>query len=231
MNHGLYSGVAAMRSAERRLESVTLNLSNAATPGYRAQTSTTQAFSLGTQGHEGLHTGSSTSHVQGDLATSGDPLHLALEGPGFFVVEGPQGELLTRRGDFSLDASGVLVNYQGLPVVFEGSAARIDPLGESIAIDGAGTVRQGTREVGRLRLVDFEEPRALERISGEFFSATPRARERAAGARVHQGSLESSNASAVDQLIELVGVQRSFESASRLMGLIEQSYKSLIERR
>ncbi len=220
-----------MRSAERRLESVTLNLSHAATPGYRAQTSTTQSFSLGAHGHEGLHTGLSTRHTQGDLAPSGDPLHLALEGPGFFVVEGPQGELLTRRGDFSLDAAGVLVNYQGLPVAFEGRTARIDPLGESIAIDGAGTVRQGTREVGRLRLVDFEDPAALERISGEFFSATPQARERAAGARVHQGSLEASNSAAVDQLIELVGVQRSFESASRLMGLIEQSYKSLIERR
>lgn len=231
MNHGLYSGVAAMRSAERRLESVTLNLANAATPGYRAQTSSTRTFSVGALGHEQLTTGLSTRHTQGDLTPSGDPLHLAIEGPGFFAVEGPQGELLTRRGDFSLDASGVLVNYQGLPVVYEGRAGRIDPLGEPIAIDGAGTVRQGTNEVGRLRVVDFEDPAALERISGEFFRAPEDARERATEARVRQGSLEASNSSAVDQLIELVGVQRSFESASRLMGLIEQSYKSLIERR
>lgn len=231
MNQGLYSGVAAMRASERRLEAITANLANSGTPGYRAQTSTSTAFQLGTSEHSEVRTTFGTRHTQGDLLPSSDPLHLALHGPGYFVVEGPQGELVTRRGDFSLDASGVLVNTQGMPVAFEGRAGRIDPTGETITVDGSGALRQGAREIGRLRLVDFEHPAELERINGEFFRQSPQALERASGAQVHQGTLEGSNAAAVDQLIELVGVQRSFEAASRLMGLIEQSYKSLIERR
>lgn len=231
MNQGLYSGVGAMRAAERRLEAITVNLSNVNTPGFKTQGATTTSFRLPGSNETQARTTLGTRHTPGDITTSSDPLHLALDGPGFFVVEGPTGELVTRRGDFSLDGNGVLVDSSGLPVAFEGSAGRIDPTGDPLTIDGSGLVRQGNADVGRLRIVDFERPEQLERINGWLFRPSPRAEERASGAAVHQGSLELSNASAVDQLVELVQVQRGFESAARMMGLIDQSYKSLIERR
>ncbi len=229
MNQGLYSGVAATRAAERRLEAVTSNLANVGTPAYKGQATATRAFSLGKDTQ--VATVFTTRHEQGDLRRTGDPLHLALDGPGYFLVEGPEGELATRRGDFRLDAAGVLVDNEGLPVAFEGRAARIDPGGPTITIDGSGTVRQGEGEVGRLRLVDFADPDALERLGGGLLRLRPETPPQPATAVVHQGTLEQSNVSAVNQLVELVQVQRSFESASRLMGLIDQSYRSLIERR
>lgn len=231
MNQGLYSGVAAMRAAERRLEAVTANLVHVGTPAYKAQATATRAFALPNSRETQVGTTTSTRHEQGDLRASGDPLHLALDGPGFFVVEGQRGELVTRRGDFALDPGGVLVDCEGHAVVFEGRAARLDPTGPTVTIDGAGQVRQGEVEVGRLRIVDYAHPEQLERLNGGYFLAHPRAEERIHGAIVHQGALEASNSSAVDQLVELVQVQRSFESAARVMNLIEQSYKSLIERR
>lgn len=232
MNRGIYTGAAAMAAAERRLEAVTTNLANLETPGFRGLRAATRAFTLPENPEEtDLRTEFTVRHEQGEIVPSGSPTHLALDGPGFFAIEGAEGELYTRRGTFHLTGDGALVTEEGHPVVWEGATGRIDPAGEPLVIDETGAVRQGTRSVGKLRIVAFEDPGALEVLGGELFRAPATAIETAPAARVHQGALERSNVSSIDALVELVQVQRGFEAASRLVQIVSQSYARLLERR
>ena len=108
-----------------------------------------------------------------------------------------------------------------------GAPGRIDPDDVLPAIDPSGVVWQGEARVGQLRLEGFAQPEKLEAGRFAYLFAAPNARASDAEATVVQGSLERSNTSALDELIAMVNVQRRFESAGRMMSLIEQSYRRL----
>jgi len=232
MDTGLYNGVSALRTAEKRLEAITANLANVDTPGFKRQAGATQAFTVpAAGGYLEVDTRHRSDFSQGDLRPSSSPYHLAIEGRGWFVVEGASGELVTRRGTFRVDGAGVLQSAEGHPVAWETTGGLIDPHGGIVQIDGAGAVRQGESEVGRLRVVDFANERALSSVGGGYFTATEKANELPAEGVVHQGHLESSNVSSMDELVSMITVQRSFESANRLVQMINRTYERLLQQR
>jgi len=232
MDIGLYSGVSAMRTAEKRLEAITANLANIDTPGFKRQAGASRAFVVpGVEGYLEVDTRHRSDFSQGDLKRSSSPYHLAIEGRGWFVADGPAGELFTRRGTFRVDAAGVLQTAEGYPVAWESSAGLIDPHGDLVQVDGGGVVRQGKNEVGRLKVVDFEDDAVLSSIGAGYFAADEGARELLADGVVHQGHLESSNVSSMDELVAMITVQRSFESANRLVQMINRTYERLLQQR
>jgi flagellar basal-body rod protein FlgF len=233
VNLGLYSGVAAARSSERRLEAITSNLANLETPAFKRVSTGVRAFQLpsGKPDDLALHTQASTDFSQGELELSSSPYHLALRGAGFFTVDGPEGELLTRNGAFRVDDTGELLTQEGHPVAWSGPHAPIDGTGEPVTVDGAGTIRQGTKDIGRLRLVDFVDPGQLEKLGGGYYVAAPALEELPSDADVRQGALERSNVSGVDEMVAMVSIQRNFESAQSVMRLIDQSYARLTSAR
>ena len=232
MDTGLYSGVSALRTAEKRLEAITANLANVDTPGFKRQSGATRAFTVPkAEGYLEVDTRHRSDFSQGDLERSSSPYHLAIEGRGWFVAEGESGELYTRRGSFRVDGAGVLQTSEGNPVAWESTNAVIDPHGEIVQVDAKGAVRQGNTEIGRLRITDFENESALSSIGGGYFTATEGAREVAAEGSVHQGHLESSNVSSMDELVSMITVQRSFESANRLVQMINRTYERLLQQR
>jgi flagellar basal-body rod protein FlgG len=88
-------------------------------------------------------------------------------------------------------------------------------------------VRQGDSEIGKLRVVDFEQPGALVVRRGGFFEAPRGAVPQPSEAEVRQGYVEQANVSAVDELVAMIAVQRRFEMGTRVMSSIEQSYRRL----
>ncbi len=229
VNIGLESGVAAARSAERQLEAITSNLANLDTPAYKRLSTGTRAFQLpGRQPTDfEIRTHANTDFGQGDLKHTSNPYHVALGGPGFFAVDGPEGELLTRNGAFRVDEKGALLSQEGHPVIWEGAHTPIDGTGEAITIDGSGIVRQGKVDVGQLRLTDYTQPEKLQKLGAGYYVATPGMEEVPCAAVVHQHTLESSNVVGIDELVAMVAIQRSFESAQSVMRLIDQSYSRL----
>lgn len=229
MNIGLYSGVSAASSSSRRLEAISSNLANLDTPAFKRVSTATRAFRLPGQRPEDfqLTTHAATDFSQGLLQQSASPYHLALEGSGFFVIDGPEGELLTRNGAFHVDQNGLLLTDEGHPVSWTTPRAAIDPTGEIVAIDGAGLVRQGDQEIGRIRIVDYAKPEELKMLGGGHLLAQRGNVELPAMATVHQRMLEASNVSGIDELVAMINVQRSFESAQSVMRMIDQSYGRL----
>lgn len=232
MDTGLYNGVSALRTAEKRLEAITANLANVDTPGFKRQAGATQAFTVpAAEGYLEVDTRHRSDFTQGDLERSSSPYHLAIEGRGWFAVDGVSGELYTRRGNFRVDSAGILQSTEGHPVAWESAQGLLDPHGELVQVDSAGVVRQGDNEVGRLRVVDFANESALSSVGGGYFSAAEGSSELPSEGVIHQGHLESSNVSSMDELVSMITVQRSFESANRLVQMINQTYERLLQQR
>ncbi len=133
MDTGLYNGVSALRTAEKRLEAITANLANVDTPGFKRQAGATQAFTVpAAEGYLEVDTRHRSDFSQGDLERSSSPYHLAIDGRGWFVVEGESGELYTRRGNFRVDGAGILKSSEGHPVAWETSGGLIDSHGDIV---------------------------------------------------------------------------------------------------
>jgi len=218
-----------MRAAERRLETITGNLSNTGTPAYKRRTAVAHAFEVGSgdRRHLEVATTYATDFSQGSLERTGNTFDVALMGQGFFSVDGPDGEIYTRNGKFRVDDQGVLLTAEGYPVAFERLTRAIDPFGSQVVIDGAGNLIQDNGEIGKLKIVDFANRSGLQLNNEGYYLASAAAKRQPAEGQVHQFALESSNSSSVDELISMIIVQRSFEAASNMMQMLDQSYRQL----
>lgn len=211
------------------MEMIAANLANLSANGFKRSDAATQSFDVVLDGRieRRVSTRRVTNFSQGVLRPTGGVYDLALKGAGFFTVEGRDGELYTRDGRFQVDDQGVLQSLDGLPVAWEGARGTVDPKGEPVTVDQTGMLRQGTTEVGRLRVVEFERNERLVPQRGGYFRAPAELAPLPSGSLVHQGHLEQANVAAVDELVALIAVQRQFESGTRLMSTIDQSYRRL----
>jgi|Deesub1362A_J573_1020465.scaffolds.fasta_scaffold00118_48 flagellar basal body rod protein FlgG len=156
----------------------------------------------------------------GKMHRTGEPLDLAIDGEGFFVIQKEDGIFLTRDGRFSRDEEGRLV-FQGMPVL--GQDGEIFLGDEPVRISHDGTVEQGGRALGRLRIVRVSSPQQLVPV-GEGLYRIPDgvSIEELPGGRVLQGYLEMSNVEPVLMMAEMIDTLRGFEFLHRLIQTVDQ---------
>ena len=121
----------------------------------------------------------------------------------------------------------MLVTQQGDPLVWAESRGGLNPTAEEIHVDPDGSVWQAGRSVGRLQITNFTDLTQLGQNGAGYFVAPDGLEETAHTATVHQGALEKSNASAIEEMISMIAVQRSFERASSVLGMITDTYRRL----
>lgn len=233
MDTSLSSAVQAMNSGERRLDAIAANLANLQAPGYKRVTSFQHVLEQTTQGQttREIVAQSTIDFTQGPIEETDNPLDLALQGDGFFAVETQEGEAYTRNGRFHLDPQGVLLDSGGNPVAWEGARGTIDPVGAPILVDTSGAVRQGENELGRLKLVDFEERNALKLDAQGYFHASKDMQALPATAEVRAEAIERANTESIDELVSMIRVQRNYDLASNVIRTVEQSYRRLNQQR
>ena len=143
-----------------RLATISHNLANATTPGFKRDIALNGRFArtmeaLDSAATRALGAGDAPSRIDqqsGSLRLTGNPFDLALEGPGFFELQGDKGPVYTRQGDFHLDARGRLVNATGVPVM--GTGGEIFLLGGEHKIERDGRIFEDGKQVARLRIAD-----------------------------------------------------------------------------
>ena len=222
----------------RRLQFQDLLYQNLVMPGAAATQQTTLVAGL----QIGLGTRPAASEVvqmQGDSSATGNPLDLAIQGDGFFQVTLPSGETAyTRSGAFHMDASGNLVTAEGDPVT---PAITIPTGSTSITIGTDGTVsvtqpgQQAASQVGSLQLALFPNPGGLNSIGKNLFLATTASGDPIAGTpggsdglgTIQQGYLEQSNVDVVEEFIQMILAQRSYEANSRVVTSADQMLQQL----
>ena len=218
-----------MAAQQRRLDSISANLANVGTVGFkRGVTASHEVEVERPRGKvRGVTTLAQVDFSQGNLQRTGRELDLALFGDGFFAVEGPDGEVYTRDGNFQMTEAGVLVNEEGLPLAWAQFTGAIDPVGLPLVIDEEGNVRQGVQDIGRLKVVEFDDRSQLGKDRMGYWAAPAGLKEQASTTRVHQYALEDSNAYGVEEMVSMIGVQRSFEVVAKVFQAIDQTYERL----
>jgi flagellar basal-body rod protein FlgF len=147
---------------------------------------------------------------QGELETTGNPLDLAIEGDGFFVVQTKNGEAYTRKGNFTINRNKEIVTQSGEYVL--GESGKITLNGSDVVVTGNGEVKVDGNKAGKLKMVKFDKPAALVKEgNGLFFDPG------GAGLRiqdkpdVRSGCLENSNVQGIREMVEMINIQRSVE--------------------
>ena len=215
MNNTIYVALSKQAGLSKELSSIANNVANADTVGYRREGYLFSEYirSLDPQDRSLSQTrvgGHFFDAAPGALVETGAPLDVAIEGDGYFVVETPRGERLTRAGAFLLDAEGQLTTMDGHRVLGDGgSPVAIPPESASITIAPDGAIAADGAPVGKLGLVTIA-PTALAREGGNLFRASE-AYEAIEAPKFRQGFVEESNVNPVIEISRLIEVQRAYE--------------------
>jgi flagellar basal-body rod protein FlgG len=237
MLEGLYSAAAGMNAQQQRIDGVANDLANTSTTGYKhvrvgfrdllysAQGGGAGPSVLAGAGAAAGFIG--RSQEQGALQTTGQPLDVAIQGPGFLQVKRPDGSLaLTRDGSLRLDATGRLATADGNIVQPPITVPR-GTTPDQLAIGADGTVRlsAGGRALGRIELVTVPSPDGLQPLGGNLFAASARSGQPTTAGNdtsLRQGVLEGSNVDVGDAMVDMIDAQRSFQLASKAIQMQDQ---------
>ena len=230
MDSGFYAACAGLRAQSQALEVAAHNLANVNTAGFRGEQTTFQSllalarpvapnsFNLATNSY-GVLEGTRLDLSAGNLASTGNPLDVGIEGNGFFAVQTARGTRYTRNGSFQVSSAGELVTAAGDRVLGDTGAIRV-PAG-AVAISPDGTLSVNGAVAGRIRLVDFAAGTKLISEGGTLLSAPAASAQPAAQASLREAALESSNVNAINSVVTLIGVQREAEMLGRALSLFD----------
>lgn len=230
--------VQTQRVLQRRMETAANNLANVSTFGFKAEGLLTEVDARRPARSANLpndirfvrDVGLARDMSQGPITHTGEPLDVAIEGNGFFTVQGKDGPLYTRDGAFSLDAAGQLITQSGDAVLNSGGAPVVfDPQGERPQIGADGAISIAGAEVGRLGVVAFADPAGMEKVGDNLWSSKGQATAEFDG-QIVQGALEGSNVNPVLQLTQIIEISRAYESAARIVKNGDDLRQRTIER-
>jgi flagellar basal-body rod protein FlgF len=215
MDTASYTTLSRQMGLWREMDILANNLANSSTTGYRQEGLIFSEFIQTSPEGPSLSMGHgntrNTSFVQGGLSQTGGTFDFAIEGDGYFLIETPVGERLTRAGSFSPNAEGELVTPDGLRVLDIGGApVFVPPDAGKIAVAADGTISADGRLLGQIGLVQPVDPQAMLREDGVLFNAEA-GFEPTENARILQGFLEDSNVDSVTSIARMIEVQRAYE--------------------
>lgn len=223
MIRGLYSAAGGMNVTAQQQDATSHNLAHAIKPGYLRELVRFQAPAAG--GDLQAPTASlHTDFTPGTMQYTGNKLDVALNGPGFFAVEGPTGPIYTRNGVFQLSDSGRVVTMEGLPAMGASGPIDLPPGTASIEVLSNGAILADGIEVEQLKVVTFEDPTSLQRVGTSYFQAPPDAAKAASpAADVFQGYRELSNSTVVQEMVQMIAGVRHFEASQRALRSISDA--------
>lgn len=232
MAYDIPAVATAMDQKIIQLDYITHNLANAETPGFKAQhLYALKSLEQANQTDEDT----SSAHVvltdfsQGIAQKTGNPLDLSIQGDGFFAVQTPEGEAFTRQGNFTVNKLNQIVTQSGHPVVGTGGGPITLPDGKvQISEEGSVYVNKNEigSEVGKLKIVDFSDKRALTEAGGGLYrdpgSAGMKKIEKPS---IAPGSVELSNVNIVKEMAEMIDTHRSFETYQKIIQTLSDEDK------
>ncbi|MSR75872.1 MAG: flagellar hook basal-body protein [Planctomycetes bacterium] len=236
MNDGFHAAASSMAACMTQLEIATSNAVNANTPGYIPRGMALRPFETALDRELGqeaslVQVQEHTSFQNGIMTSSKSPLTAAISGDGFFVVDTPQGEAFTRNGDFMLDAGGTLVTRAGYAVQGASGALRAEPNGGPVEIRDGGSIVQDGQLLGTLRIADVADKSVLERAGDTLFlNPTGAPSTDVNEPNVKGRMLELPAERGVAGLVGMIAANREFESAQRVISVLNKSYEKLINR-
>jgi flagellar basal-body rod protein FlgG len=212
------------------------NIANASTPGFKKDSVFLKELNSATKAV--VRTQSDwqtpmidqvyTDYSQGAFARTGNVYDMAIDGNGFFVLEGSDGEGIqyTRNGSFAAGIDGYLVNSEGMRVLGDGGP--IDIGSGLVDINETGEVMVDGSLVGRLQVVDFSDKSTLVKIGSSGFQVDESVEpEPAVDYSIRQGYVEQANINVVKEMVGMIIALRNFESGAKAIQSQDESLNAL----
>lgn len=229
MDRLIYTAMTGAKHIMEQQATVSHNLANATTTGFRAQLNSFRAVPVES---EGLATRTfvvdstvGADFKPGAIQQTGRPLDVAVQGDGWIAVERPDGsEAYTRHGSLKLSENGMLQTQSGLNVLGDGGPISIPPdVIVTVAKDGtistvnAGATPGASTVLGRIKLVNPPQESMVRADDGLFGVKDGNAVEADGNVTVVGGALEGSNVNVVDSMVNMISLARQFEVHMNLL--------------
>ncbi|WP_136443299.1 flagellar hook-basal body complex protein [Pacificoceanicola onchidii] len=210
-----YAALSRLSGLKKEMQVIANNIANANTTGFRQEgvifSEYVEKADGGTDVAMSAGRVRNTSFDQGTLKQTNGTFDLAIEGDGFFLINTPNGERLTRAGAFMPSAAGTLVTPDGYDVLGDGGApVFVPPDASDLAFAPDGTMSSDGVPLGRIGVVRPLEPLQMVREGGVMFRADD-GFEPLEEPRILQGFVEASNVDPILQVSRMVEVQRAYE--------------------
>lgn len=236
MIKGLYRSASAMIPRIKRQETIANNLANATAPGFKRDMMFTKELTRAEKKQAVTKSDWQspmidqiyTDQSQGVLDRTDNPLDMALEGNGFFLLEGEDGEqYLSRAGNFLISPDGFLVNASGNRVLSDGGPIALESGDITVAQDGQ--ISANGAEVARIRVVELDDPSTLQKAGdSEFFVPEGIELRAAVDFAIREGYLETSNVDAVREMVDMITSYRSYEADAQALKTQDESLEKLM---
>ena len=241
MNNALYVGLSRQLTLKRQMDAIANNIANSDTAGFKVESLMTgqdvqrPAMAPGATAAETIvfvhDTGLARDYRQGPLRQTGGPFDLGLQGEGFFEVQTPAGNRLTRDGRFTLDGQGQLVDSSGNAVLQGGGQPiRVDPTKTTPQIAHDGTVSQDGQVLGKIGVFNVADRGALSKIGSNLFDPGAQTPLVDQSTVVQQGMIENANVDAIQQMTRMITVSRSYEQVASMMEGVATASDQSIQR-
>ena len=247
MPYGLYISAEGAAAQQRRLEVIANNMANSDTVGFKQDVPTFQARyaeaiqqGLSSPGDNSINNigggvkiyDVATNYAEGQFAATGKDFDMAINGKGFFHIQGDDGKVyLSRAGDFSLDAKGRLVTNQGHLPVLDQQFSEITINGDLpwyMSPDGFIVQDGGAKAIGLSQPTSLDE---LEKVGNNMFRSAGKVEPVPLAERsVRQGFLELSGSNPINQMMAMIESTRGFEANSRMIQSQDSAIGTLIGR-
>lgn len=233
MDSAAYMTVSRQSSLLREMSSIANNIANVNTTGYKKSgflfkevvdrlAAADGEGSVDNDLSEGSVSTQFYSNEQGFLDQTGGVLDLAIDGEGYFLVEGLNGERLTRAGVFMLNNQRMIVNAEGMPLLnAEGEPFEIPIDVTDISISPDGTISTDGNPIGQIVVVDTP-PGMIAREGSNLWLPLDGFDPVEGEVRILQGYLEASNVQPILEIARLIEVQRNYEMNQKILDQEDQ---------
>ncbi len=225
MHKGIYIALSGAILKQKHMDIYAQNVANATTPGYKKERISFKDYLIPVDNKPpSVVDGRTMTEISkivtdfssGIMQRTGNPLDLALDGEGFFALEG---ERYTRNGNFKIDNEGYLATQDNIKLL--GSGGPIAVQGKKIDVNTSGDVFVDNVSVGKIKLVDFADKTSLKKLNGGAFATDEPAQE--SKGTISQGYLESSNVDVMREIVQMMTSLREFESYQKIIQTFDEA--------
>lgn len=259
MNPAMWISKTGVQAQDAKLQTIANNLANVNTVGFKrdravfedlfyqveqqpgAQRADNTLSPSGVQLGNGTHlVGTQKVFTNGSIQTTSQPLDVAISGNGFLQVRRPDGEpAYTRAGQLQVDANGTLVNASGLPLVPQITVpanATAITIGENGMVSATLPGTTTPSELGQLTLTSFVNPTGLLALGENLFQETAASGQATEGnpgegayGKLRQGALEGSNVQVVEEMVDMIAAQRTYEMNTKVLSAADNMLQYLAQ--
>lgn len=228
-----YTTLTRQSGLMREMQVIANNIANTSTTGFRREGVVFSEYVSRMHHDPSLSMARASARnvdlTQGEAQATGGAFDFAIEGEGFFLVETPNGNRLTRAGSFTPSAEGELVNPDGYRLLDQGGAPIfVPPDAGPVALAQDGTLSANGQPLGRVGLWGPTDPTGLRHEGGTLFLSL-QGEEPLEGGRILQGHVESSNVNSFTEISRMIEVQRAYEIGQTFLDREDSRLRNVIQ--